>query len=101
MALVPSVCADITITSNIAKMKTMSSIYSAPAARSMVTRRFSVFATLRQWHATYMGWRAENAAIAHLCAMSDQQLNDIGLMRSQVAQAVQGATLDRAPSYHC
>jgi uncharacterized protein YjiS (DUF1127 family) len=79
----------------------MSTIYSAPAARSMVTRRFSVLAILRQWYVTYMGWRAENAAISHLCAMNDRQLNDIGLMRSQVAQAAQGATLDRDPSYHC
>jgi uncharacterized protein YjiS (DUF1127 family) len=79
----------------------MSTIYSAPAAQSMATRRFSVLTTLRQWYVTYMGWRAENAAITHLCAMSDRQLNDIGLMRSQVAQGLPGAALDRAPGYHC
>ena len=78
----------------------MSTIYSAPAARSMAERQFSVLATLRQWYVTYMGWRVERAAIAHLHAMSDRQLNDIGLMRSQVAQAVPNAALDRASSYY-
>ncbi len=65
----------------------------------MAGRQFSVFATFRQWYVTYMGWRAERAAIADLRAMSDRQLNDIGLMRSQVAQA-EGAALDRAHGYH-
>jgi uncharacterized protein YjiS (DUF1127 family) len=77
----------------------MSTIYSAPAAGSMAERQFSVFAILRQWYATYTGWRAERAAIAHLGAMSDRQLNDIGLLRSQVVQA-EGAALDRASGYH-
>jgi uncharacterized protein YjiS (DUF1127 family) len=79
----------------------MSTIYGAPVAQSMARRQFSVLATLSQWCVTYMGWRVERAAIAHLCAMSDRDLRDIGLMRSQVAQAVQGAGLDRALSHHC
>jgi uncharacterized protein YjiS (DUF1127 family) len=90
MALVPSACANITI--NIAKMTTMSSIYSALAAQSMAGRQFSVLATLRQWGVAYIGWRVERAAIAHLRTMSDRQLNDIGLLRSQVAQAAPDVT---------
>ena len=79
----------------------MSTTYSAPAAWSLTRRQFSALATLRQWCTAYLGWRAERAAIAHLRAMSDRELRDIGLMRSHVAQAVQGTTLDRALSYHC
>ena len=66
----------------------MSSIYSVPAARSMAGRHYSALATLRQWGVTYMRWRIERAAIAHLRAMSDRELRDIGLLRSQVTQAV-------------
>ena len=78
----------------------MSTIYSAHATRSTAERHFSVLATLKQWCVTYMGWRAENMAIAHLRAMSDRELRDIGLMRSQVAQGAPGATLDRALSHY-
>jgi uncharacterized protein YjiS (DUF1127 family) len=79
----------------------MSTIYSAHAAQSTAGRQFSVLATLKQWCVAYMGWRVERAAIAHLSAMSDRELRDIGLMRSQVTQAAQGAALDRALSHHC
>jgi uncharacterized protein YjiS (DUF1127 family) len=78
----------------------MSAICSAPAAQSTAGRQFSVLATLKQWCVTYMGWRVERAAIAHLRAMSDRDLRDIGLMRSQVAQAVQGAALDHLLSHY-
>jgi uncharacterized protein YjiS (DUF1127 family) len=72
--------------------KMMSTIYSAPAARSMAGWQFSVLATLRQWYATYTGWRVERAAIAHLCTMNDRELRDIGLLRSQLAQSVPDVT---------
>lgn len=65
----------------------MSMTYSAPAACGMAGWQFSPFVTLRQWCVSYLGWRAELAAMAHLRTMSDRQLADIGLMRSQLAQA--------------
>jgi uncharacterized protein YjiS (DUF1127 family) len=79
----------------------MSTTYSAPAAWSLTRRRVSLLATLRQCCAAYLGWRAERAAIAHLRAMSDRELRDIGLMRSHVTQAVQDTTLDRALGHRC
>ena len=79
----------------------MSAICSAPSAQSITGRQFPVLATLKRWCVTYMGWRVERAAIAHLRAMSDRDLRDIGLMRSQVAQVVQGAALDHALSQYC
>ena len=79
----------------------MSTTYSAPAAWSLARRQFSVLATLRQWCAAYFGWRAERAATAHLHRMSDRELRDIGLTRSQLAQAAQDTTLDRALGHRC
>ena len=38
---------------------------------------------MRMW-AAYLNWRIEQQAITHLRSMSDAQLNDIGLVRSQI-----------------
>ena len=73
----------------------MSSIYSAPAAPRMAGRQYSVLATLRQWGVIYMGWRVERAAIAHLRAMNDRELRDIGLLRSQITQVTPDVTWAR------
>jgi uncharacterized protein YjiS (DUF1127 family) len=35
-------------------------------------------------------WRAQQAALAHLKSMSDRELKDIGLSRSQIECAVMG-----------
>lgn len=43
---------------------------------------------LRSWWAAYRAWRAERLAVSHLSAMSDRQLKDIGLVRSQIEFAV-------------
>jgi uncharacterized protein YjiS (DUF1127 family) len=67
----------------------MSTTYSAPAGR-MAGRQFSALPILRQWCLAYMGWRAERAAIAHLQTMSDRDLRDIGLLRTQLAQVERG-----------
>lgn len=75
----------------------MSTFYSPPVGRSIFGRRSSLLATLAQWYVTYLAWRAENLAIADFRAMSDRQLADIGLMRSQV---VQSAASDRTLSHH-
>jgi uncharacterized protein YjiS (DUF1127 family) len=65
----------------------MSMTYSARAACGMAGWQFSAFVTLRQWCVSYIGWRAERAAMAYLRTMSDRDLADIGLMRAQLAQA--------------
>jgi uncharacterized protein YjiS (DUF1127 family) len=43
-----------------------------------------------RWWATYTAWRIERWAIKQLGAMSDRQLQDIGLVRSQIPFAVKG-----------
>jgi len=49
--------------------------------------RRTVAALTRLW-AAYLKWRIERQAIAHLQTMSDGQLKDIGLDRSQIEHAV-------------
>jgi uncharacterized protein YjiS (DUF1127 family) len=51
-------------------------------------------AARRAWVA-YMTWRIERIAINQLGAMSDRQLKDIGLTRSEIAAAAKGALLFR------
>jgi uncharacterized protein YjiS (DUF1127 family) len=44
-------------------------------------------AASRRWSA-YCRWRAEQIAIGQLSAMSDRELRDIGLIRSEIDRAV-------------
>jgi len=46
--------------------------------------------TLKKWWMAYLTWRIERVAILQLVAMSDRQLEDIGLTRSQIERAVRG-----------
>lgn len=53
--------------------------------------------TLKRWWKAYMTWRIEQVAIAQLWSMSDRELKDIGLTRSEITGAVRGeAARDRA-----
>ena len=51
-------------------------------------------AAKRAWVA-YMTWRIERVAIEQLAAMSERQLTDIGLTRSEIAAAARGTLLSR------
>ena len=44
----------------------------------------------RHWWAAYIDWRLRRLAIAQLRGMSDRELKDIGLFRSQLESAVRG-----------
>jgi uncharacterized protein YjiS (DUF1127 family) len=53
----------------------------------------------KRWWASLRRWRMERAAASQLCSMSDRELKDIGLSRSQIIGAVAGdVTRDRAIS---
>jgi uncharacterized protein YjiS (DUF1127 family) len=70
----------------------MSTISTAPAAAP--AGQFTagtLLGAVRSWWAAYLTWRIERAAIKALEAMSDRQLKDIGLARSDIARAVRGA----------
>ena len=71
----------------------MSTISSVPSADQGITGRSwagGLGATMKRWWVDYMTWRIEQAAIAHLWSMSDRELKDMGLTRSEVTNAVRG-----------
>jgi len=69
----------------------MNASLSAPAGTQSLAgqlwKRRLIAALTRLWTA-YLNWRSKQRAIAHLRSMSDQQLKDIGLVRSQIECAV-------------
>jgi uncharacterized protein YjiS (DUF1127 family) len=44
---------------------------------------------MRRWWVAYTSWRIERLAVGRLQAMSDRQLKDMGLVRSQIAFVVE------------
>ena len=46
--------------------------------------------TLRRWWTAYIDWRLHQMALAQLRGMSDRELKDIGLFRTQIEAAVRG-----------
>ena len=81
----------------------MSMTFSAPATQGLVgqPRIGGLGASLKDWWIAYLTGRIERAAIAHLSSMSDRELKDIGLVRSDIRRAVRGAPGDRPFSQYC
>ena len=50
----------------------------------------TMLAALKRCWVAYMTWRIEMAAIATLRSMSEHDLNDLGLSRSGIEDAVKG-----------
>jgi uncharacterized protein YjiS (DUF1127 family) len=78
----------------------MSTISSAPAAPQGITgqsRARELLAIFKHWWVAYMTWRIQQVAIAELWSMSERELKDIGLTRSEIMGSVRGeAARDRA-----
>jgi uncharacterized protein YjiS (DUF1127 family) len=49
-----------------------------------------ILAALKRCWVAYMTWRIEMAAVATLRSMSDHDLNDLGISRSEIEDAVKG-----------
>ena len=49
-----------------------------------------LLATAKRWWLAYIAWRIERAAVHRLWSMTDHELKDIGLIRSQILTAVRG-----------
>jgi uncharacterized protein YjiS (DUF1127 family) len=81
----------------------MSTSSSAPAAAQGTTGHSwtgGLAAALKRWWMAFITWRLEQAAINQLRSLSDRQLKDIGLDRSEIIGAVRnqvtrGHTLSR------
>ena len=50
-------------------------------------RAYRLAATLKRWQQAHNKQCIERAAIAELCSMSDLQLKDIGLTRTEITSA--------------
>jgi uncharacterized protein YjiS (DUF1127 family) len=69
----------------------MSAIFGTPAKGDRTHLWVSrLIATVKAWWMAYLTRRIERAAIMQLLALSDRVLLDMGLMRSQIEQAVKG-----------
>jgi uncharacterized protein YjiS (DUF1127 family) len=69
-------------------MSTISSI--APQRASASAIAHALWSTVTRWWVVYMTWRIEQLAITRLKEVSDRQLKDIGVARSQIKSAVTG-----------
>jgi uncharacterized protein YjiS (DUF1127 family) len=52
----------------------------------------AVGSAMMRWWAAYTAWRIEQWAMRRLSAMSDSEIKDIGLVRSQIKFAVKNGT---------
>ena len=71
-------------------MRTISSPRPAPQAMVWRSRLSELVAPWKRWRSAYKTWRLERAAITQLSSLSDRQLKDIGLNRSEIIDAVRG-----------
>jgi uncharacterized protein YjiS (DUF1127 family) len=70
----------------------MSTFSNAILTRDSVGSGFAsgINGALKRWWTSYMNWRVQQLAAARLRSMSDRELKDIGLSRSQIEFAVNG-----------
>ena len=72
---------------------TMSTTMSAAARTQGLRKHFGAASptiTMKRWWESYVRRRKERAVASQLCSMSDRELKDIGLTRSQIMGAVTG-----------
>jgi len=59
-----------------------------------------LFAKFERWWVACLTWQLERAAITHLSMLTDRELKDIGLHRSQIPAAVRGDATSLRMSVH-
>jgi uncharacterized protein YjiS (DUF1127 family) len=69
-------------------MRTASSAQALPQSAAWQSWLRDLAVTVKWWWVGYMIWRIEQAAIAQLCSLSDRELKDIGITRSEILSAV-------------
>ena len=74
----------------------MSTTFYTPATIRVRWRGSGLIATVQTWWMSYLTRRIERAAMIQLHGLSDRELQDIGLTRSQIEPAVRGE-LDHQP----
>lgn len=71
-------------------MRSVSYASAAPQGTSRQSWTGVLAAGVKRWWAGYLAWRREQAAAAQLWSMSERELRDIGLARSEIENAVRG-----------
>jgi len=69
-------------------MSTISSAQAAARSTTNHSRAIGLVASLKRWWLAYITWRTQRAAVTALRSMSDRELKDIGLTRSEITGAV-------------
>jgi uncharacterized protein YjiS (DUF1127 family) len=69
-------------------MRTISRARPAPQIILWQSWLLLVWASLTRWWSSYRAWHFERVAIRQLSSLSDRQLKDIGLDRSEIVRAV-------------
>jgi uncharacterized protein YjiS (DUF1127 family) len=80
----------------------MSALSMTPCQRQRMTTpsgSYGLFATFERWWVAYLTWQLERA-IAHLSMLSDRELKDIGIHRSQIPAAVRDDATSLRMSVH-
>jgi uncharacterized protein YjiS (DUF1127 family) len=73
-------------------MRTISRARPAPQIILWQSWLHLVWASLKHWWSSYRTWHFERVAIRQLGSLSDRQLKDIGLDRSEIIRAVKFRT---------
>ena len=79
----------------------MSTTFYTPAASRIRSRGRGLIASVETWWMSYLTRRIERAAIIQLHGMSERELQDIGLTRSQIERAVRGELDDGRQGHGC
>jgi uncharacterized protein YjiS (DUF1127 family) len=69
-------------------MRTLSS--TTARLQSVATEPSQFIARLQSWWVAYLAWRLEREAALQLEALSDRELQDMGLRRCEIEGAVKG-----------
>ena len=69
-------------------MRTVSSAHTAPQGLTGQLGVGGVIAAFGRWLSAYKKWKVEQAAIAQLQSMTDRELKDIGVTRTDIHGAV-------------
>jgi uncharacterized protein YjiS (DUF1127 family) len=81
----------------------MSALSISPGQRPRLTTTsswYGLLAAFERWWVAYLDRRLERAAIAQLSKLSDRELKDIGLHRSQIPAALRGDATSLRMSIH-
>jgi uncharacterized protein YjiS (DUF1127 family) len=73
-------------------MNTISNFRAMAPSLAGPSSRGGLLAALKRWWVAYMTWRIQQAAMLTLGSMSDRELKDIGLTRSDIAWVVRDGT---------